>query len=468
MSAEDRLRHLLRAAGPPPAASENDWSIFVHVAHRARRRHRVTAMVAAALLVGGAAGVWAVDRVFDQTMPPSNEPVEPVLLTDDLPRECPEAEPYEPESDLGAVAFVRNGDLFRTDLEGGEVKLVETGNRPVEPDVQWSPDGRWISFGGGVVVRARGGAVCAPIGAVSEPTWGADHTLVGWRDGKVLFGGPGFEERASDLKGHAAEPRFAIDDGRLVAIATPAPGFSGPLGEPAIWILDLATGNASRSHTLPPRSTPQIAGWSPDSQWIFYWTERAGGAPKEPRSLWGVQRRSPSDPVQVGHLYHDNLTWCGDTLIATAPDRRLIAEGRRLVAAEGPNWTPRPLTNLATDIWFAPRCSPEGDAVAATTTKVYPKPSDPRSISLLSWPDAALRSQGTWVGPSQIAGGPTEWSSDGNWVMFELKFEDREGVSLRLTDYLDSGRGQARGIRFVELGAEADVYGRRAYDWYQP
>ena len=471
MSAEDRLRHLLRAAGPPPAATENDWSIFVRVAHRDRRRHRVIAMVAAVLLVGGAAGVWAVDRVFDQAMPPSNEPVEPVLLTDNVSRECPEAEPYEPESDLGAVAFVRFGDLFRTDLEGGEVKLVESGNRPVDPNVRWSPDGRWISFGHGVVVRARGGAVCRPLGAVSEAKWGAGNMLVGWRGGKVFFGGPGREAREADLDGRVAATPFAIDEeGRLVAIAGIVPGTPGARVRSAeIWVLELETGTATPSSSLPRPGTftPFIAGWSPDGQWILFWSTRTGSTQGDARPLMAVQPNGVQDPVQVGStpFYGDDLTWCGQILILEAGDDRLVPEGRRLVAARPPDWTIELLTNLANDIWSRPSCSPDGDAVAAMTFPVYPKRKDTSAITALGIGEG--HSAG-W----QLQGGeyrnPSEWSSDGNWLMVEQVNQDRRGVSLGLLNYGEASTLGGSRIHIIELGEEAEVLGPRAYDWYLP
>jgi Tol biopolymer transport system component len=283
----------------------------------------------------------------------------------------------------------------------------------------------------------------------------------------VLFGGPGLEARAADLKGHAAEPRFAIDDGRLVAIATPAPGFSGPLGEPAIWILDLATGNASRSHTLPPRSTLQIAGWSPDEQWILYWDTPEGSTPAEPRPLMAVQRRSSLGPVRVGEtrLYGDDLTWCGQMLILEAGDDRLVPKGRRLVAARPPNWTIELLTNLANDIWSRPSCSPDGDAVAAMTFPVYPKRKDTSAIT-------ALGIGGGHSARWQLQGGeyrnPSEWSSDGHWLMVEQVNQDRRGVSLGLLNYGEASTLGGPRIHIIELGEEAEVLGPRAYDWYLP
>ena len=468
MSTEDRLRNLLRSAGPPPVPTEGDWSIFVHGAHRDRRRRRVTAMVAAAVLVGGAAGVWAVDRLADRAIPPAGGgPAEPAMLPRDVPTECPEADPYIPASDLGTVAYVRDGDLYRIDLEGGEIKLVESGNRSFDPHVRWSPDGRWISFGEGYVVPARGGEVCAPLGTVAEPKWGADHTLVGWRDGQVLLGGPGLETREVYLKGHAAEPRFAVDDGRLVAIATPAPGFSGPLGEPAIWILDLATGNASRSHTLPPDSTPQIAGWSPDGRWILYWDTPKGTSPNGPRPLWAVQRRISLGAVQVGRaaLYGDRLTWCGDMVVVTARDDRLEERGRRLVGARAPGWTPQPVTNLAGDIWSEPVCSPDGEEVVATTVPVYSRASAAKSISVHS---VGRGNSASWTFSGDFeTRNPTRWSSDGEWLMVELE-HGRGGVSLSLLAYRATTEGSARRIDIVELGAEAEMLGPRAYHWYRP
>jgi hypothetical protein len=468
MNAEERLRHLLRSAGPPPAVTENDWSIFVHTAHRDRRRHRLTAMVAALLVVGVAAGTWAVDRIGDQTMPAG--PVETVVLPDEVPRECPEAEPYEPASDLGAVAFVRNGDIYRTDIQGGELKLVETGNRPVDPDVQWSPDGRWISFGGGRIVRASGGAVCAPLGAVSEPTWAGPDMLVGIGAGRLLIGGPGRPRQESDLNGRFARPPVAVDGGRLVAIVATVPGASGnnTITGREIWLLDVETRDARRALSLPTNwaVVPEIAGVSPDGQWIFYWNTPRDAEPTEPRPLMAVRLGSTNVPIQVGRtpLYGDDLTWCGNQLIVTAPDKRLIKQGRQLAAARAPDWNLEPLSILAGDIWSQPVCAPTGGAVAAITYPVYPRKKDTPRIRILGLARGGSESQmqnGEYRNPS-------EWSSDGEWVMVELKLFDTGTTSLTLLGPGGPTRFDAPRIRLMELGPEAEELGPLSYDWYQP
>jgi len=462
MNAEDRLRRFLRSAGPPPVVTEGDWSVFVQVAHRRRHRQRVAAAVAAGIVVVGAAGVWAVDRLTESTMPAG--PVDPVILPDDVPRECPDAEPYEPASRLGTVAFVRNGDLYRADLEGGEVKLVETGDRSIEPYVQWSPDGRWIHFGDGVVVRAQDGEVCRPLGAVSEAEWGAGDTLVGWRRGNVLFGRPTEESREASFAGGIAGTPVVGNDGRLVATSVGTRLLSEG---PELWILDLATGDTSKLVDLPLRTEPGVAGWSPDDQWVFYWNMSQGDTREEPRHLMAVQRRSSPRPVQVGDtpLFGDELTWCGDHLIVAAPDERLIRNGRRLAAARAPEWSVQPLTILAEDIWLDPLCSPEGDAVAAITFPVYPRKTDTPRIRIQSLGGVPESESRMRTGEFR---NPSEWSSDGAWVMVEVKRLGTGAISLSLQGLGGPTRFDTTRVDLIELGPEAEELGPRTYDWYQP
>ena len=465
MNSEERLRHLFRSAGPPPTVTDNDWSIFVHAAHRDRGRHRMTAMVAAAAVIAIAAGTFAVDRIGDQSLPPSGE-VEPVILTDDVPQECPEAEPYEPASNLGAVAFVRDGDVYRADLQDGEMKLVETGNRYVEPDVQWSPDGRWISFGEGLVVRATGGAACEPLGEVSDAEWGAGDTLVGRRRARVFFGKPGGEAQEAHIDGRVtATPLVPDHGGRLVAFAAIDPDSRG---RTQIWVLDLALERALLTHELPetdPFERPEIAGWSPDGQWIFYWETWQGSFPSESGSLTAIRRTPSPARIKVGRaLYKDDLTWCEDTLIVVAPDDRLVKDGRRLVTAAAPDWTPLPVSNNVESVWSNPVCSPDGQSVAAATTPVYPKVSDRgRNISVHTVGRTHNENWG-YSGDFETRN-PVGWSSDGDWVMAELQSLGG-GISLTLLDYGD--RRTALQLNPVELGEEAEMLGTRAYDWYQP
>ena len=468
MNAEDRLRRFLRSAGPPPVVTEGDWSVFVQVAHRRRHRQRMAAVVAAGIVVVGAAGVWAVDRLTESTMPAG--PVEPVILPDEVPRECPDAEPYEPASRYGTVAFVRDGDLYRADLEGGEVKLVETGNRNIEPDVGWSPDGRWIYFGEGVVVRAQDGEVCRPLGVVSDAQWGTGDTLVGIGAGRLLFGNPGGSRQEADLDGRFARSPLSIEGGRLIALLATVPGSgNNTIRAEEIWVFDVETGEATGGLRLAqnPATSPEIADLSPDGKWVFYWDRPRPWAPSDPSPLMAFHLGSTRDPVQVGTepLFGDQLTWCGEQLIVNAPDKRLIRSGRRLAASTAPDWNVRPLSILAGDIYSDPLCSPDGGAVAAITFKVYPGRNATPRIHILGLGN-------TPGSDSQMQGGeyrnPSEWSSDGRWVMVELKRLGTGTISLSLQGLGGPTRFDTTRVNVIELGSEAEQLGPRTYDWYQP
>ena len=181
-----------------------------------------------------------------------------------------------------------------------------------------------------------------------------------------------------------------------------------------------------------------------------------------------VQRWSRADPVQVGDepFFGESLTWCGRQLILEATDGRLIKEGRRLVATQDPEWTVQPLTILAGDIYSDPLCAPDGDAVAAIAFPVYPRrQNNTARITILGLGQTA-------GSDSLIQGGeyrnPSEWSSNGEWVMVEATRFDTGTISLRLQGSAGQSGLTLPRIQLIDLGEEAETLGPLTYDWYQP
>src|SRR5207253_10802569 len=136
--------------------------------HMRSTKSRISAVFAAILAVAGiAAAAWA----FRGVRPAESG-----------------ANSCGPARGLGSVAYLRAGALHVADLSTCRDRVLV---RDAGPPVRWSPDGRWIAFGDGRMVRAAGGAARRPLGtAMASWAWSPTGDFAGvTRAGGVLAGG---------------------------------------------------------------------------------------------------------------------------------------------------------------------------------------------------------------------------------------------------------------------------------------
>ena len=184
------------------------------------------------------------------------------------------------------MAYAANGSLHILELSSGRNRvLVPRQAAPGGWPVSFSPDGRWVAFGPGLVVAAAGGRVCSPLGmrsatAAYAMTWqwlpGRDVLIAETPSGSLI---------EATMTGHLRRlpirvyPSWAVDpSGRYIAYGY-SPHPTAP-GVEQIRVLDLATGSVRILYRGPRHriAPPGVAEWSPDGRWVFFWPDADNSA----------------------------------------------------------------------------------------------------------------------------------------------------------------------------------------------
>ncbi|HEX9123107.1 MAG TPA: hypothetical protein VF984_07065 [Actinomycetota bacterium] len=400
------------------------------------------------------------------------------VLRAPIARRCPPAPAFHPGS-AGAVAYIAQGSLHLVDLSSGRDRvLVRRGEvRLVHGPVAFSPDGRWVAFGQGLVVPSAGGRVCSPLGKRPPPRY-ASASSWRWmpdRDvliGQTLHGGlieAGVEGRRRRLP--IRVDSWALDPtGRRIAY-----GHSPHVPRiQQIRVYDLATGSRRILYRGSPRriAPPRVAKWSPDGRWILFWTrlENSASLAADGLPLLAVAAKTGrTERITPGMLvYPGFLSWCGGRLIAAVGWDRYVTRGKRIVWAVPPHWRTGLLTPDRSRSWYEPACSPDGTRVAVVSTRSGAEPrfdAWDRSLWILSpgcgAPEQLLSTPGfSYENPI--------WSADGRSILVvRRESKPRARASLCLTRVDRPGRC----TRVVRLGRVGfGYYGINAYglDWYEP
>jgi hypothetical protein len=272
---------------------------------------------------------------------------------------------------LGKIAFVSLGRLELVDLARCSVRVLRA--RGAE-EVRFSPDGRWIGFGGVVdgsptgldVISVNGGPVRTPLGrGVLAWTWSPRGALLYGitPEGTLVSATPDGPRRvvaahaAAISFGYYGEPLPVSPDGRLAAVDRSVCRTS--IGE--LDTVDLRTG-ARTVAIRRPGEYLTIAGFSPDGRWLLFWaaTMCSSSLAADGWPLYAVPASGGSAVKVVGHmlLYDDFLSWCGRRLIAAAGPDRQTNQGSTLVSVAPPGWRPRTLARAGKLSWVSPACAP--------------------------------------------------------------------------------------------------------------
>jgi Tol biopolymer transport system component len=272
------------------------------------------------------------------------------------------------------IVFARHGDgIWTVAPLGGEPRRIVA--RGFNPDV--SPDGTWLVF---------------------------EHDRKLWR---VQADGAGLQPIESVpqrmFEGVFASPAISPDGQRVAYFMQE----TGPLGD--LWVVPLESGEPVRlTHDRVEAGDPA---WTPDGQWILFWSRRGGS-----RNLWQVPAAGGTPVPLTSGAGEDGAP-------AVAPDggRLLFTNTRNrwvLTVLDPGGGEPREILERRDPIWL-PEAGPDGQIAF-----FFPRA---RGYHVFT-----LASDGTRL--AQVTDGEERWnlhprwSADGQWLYY---YEERPELAFR-------------------------------------
>jgi hypothetical protein len=398
----------------------------------------------------------------------------------------------------GLVAFVARGRLELVDL--GRCR-VSVRRAPGATEVRFSPDGRWLAYGGRTgantsgpaspsgpaVVPVRGGAVRTPLGAgVLAWTWGRSGAVLYGitSDGSLVSATPDGPRRviaahvATIANDYYGEPLELSPDGEQVVVDRSAcqPQTAGELDT-----VNLRTGAVA---VALRRSGAffTFAGWSPDGRWLLFWTANqcSGSLAADGWPLEAVPAAGGSPVQVVPHmlLYDDFLSWCGRDLIAAAgPDRQTNMDSKLVEVAVG-GWRRRTIEPAGALSWVSPACAPGGHVLVAAAGLNSDRARfgiEHRSIWLLRAGRGAPVRRLSLPPSTDLSDEAPRFSRDGRWVMFVRSDVLTAGLSASSRDTIELVRTSGAGGAVPIVTFTSDDFSYYDHfdwpyeiDWYQP
>lgn len=496
MSTEDRLHRLMSTVGQNDV-DPGSWSDFVAVAHRHRSRHQIIttagALAAVVLVSLGTAAVLNLDRA-EVDIPPSDRNVVPVPLPEDVPSDCPTA-PEFTEGPLGTVAYLGATELHVLDVATGEDWILVQGGAGFGEglftrEVRISPDGRWVSFGGGLMVPTAGGEVCAPLGeGVHDLEWGPDGRIValsdGEPDGELVVGGVHETAVGHSYGGYPFKSLALSPDGHLAAVAAIPPDVrvsdhSDESSEwrenlPGLWVIDLEASSdevLKFSPLLGDQAGIEIAGWSPDGQWILFWNTYDAPSLDADGSPLRALEIETGDVVTITDAMiseRDQMTWCAGRLVFTDGGGRGPTQDEKVIAStEPPGWVVAELhPSDFPGSYVDPACDEGGKRLAATRAFT-----DGVGLSsLILWTEGT--DQQTEIRPSGKVGQITGYihpklSEDGSTVVVEVMAPNMGGGDGANELLVISGTERTILGLLGSPSSFVHVGGSPSWDWHRP
>jgi WD40-like Beta Propeller Repeat len=148
-----------------------------------------------------------------------------------------------------------------------------------------------------------------------------------------------------------------------------APGVRTTGGSPAVQRLYVHGRLVFTHWETGPLVPLRVSG---DGRWVFFFVDEFGGQSSiaDGTPLYVVSTRGGA-VHDLGEMlpYPDYLTWCGGELVYTPGTDRVAIDGKHLVAAAPPDWTPRPLWDDPARTFGSPTCEPGRSAVAVLSQR---------------------------------------------------------------------------------------------------
>lgn len=487
MNVEERLHRMMSNVGGDVA--EGAWTDFLSTAHRRHTRYRVvTAFAIVAAVVAAGVGTAAVLNMEgnDLDLMPADRNIVPAPIPVDVPTGCPTPGEVD-EGSLGTVAYLGATELHVVDVATGHDEILVQGGPGFGEgffagEVRISPDGRWVSFGEGLMVPTAGGEVCAPLGqGVQDLQWTPDGRAVALNGGSLTVGGPGLV--ANKIHDDFV-PRFesfvmSPDGQRAAAAVSPSAHETDRSG---IWVVDISSEEVVRlTRTTTDPAGVVIAGWDPKGRWVLFWntypnseSAHADGSPLRALNIDSDETVELSDgmPRDRGQV----ASCDGFVVIADVPGR-LAEEGHVITILDPADWTSHPLPGDEGESYVDPSC---GGDEAETLDQIVATAAPGAEATLgevekqtsIVWldPHSGEVFNRTAV-PGRISRFPV--MSPSGYVVFEARERGASEGELYLYGTYDQPINPLDGeltrlAEFVHVDDYPYLGGTRSWDWHQP
>ena len=344
---------------------------------------------------------------------------------------------------------------------GGRVLVPRGAAAPV----RWSADGRYVSFGGGVV-SVDGGRVFRGLGGVWAPR---GHSLAALTaGGGVIVRAPGSPDRRVVADGFSAQSLAFDPTGTRIAVGRARPRRSRAPADREVWIVEVRTGARRlvyRSPTSDPRR-PVFTRWPPGGFVLF----RLALLPANSANLDGLPLRAvparggaARTVAEAALSYDEFYAGCGGRLAFVAGFDRMTTRGKRIVLAGPPGWRGADVSRDRGRSWVSPACSRSGRLVAASGGRNWSQSRfglERRAIWVLS-PDGRTRRRLT-APPRGRSDELPRWSAGGRTLFFVRSGPTTRDAVARGLLYLVGLDGRVSGP-LADLGRTSNYYGR--YGW---
>ena len=367
---------------------------------------------------------------------------------------------------FGRIAFLRTGDVWVKDLPDGQERQLTRDGLNAQP--RWSASREWLAFTRAspagadtsgesrrelwVVGADAGGAHRLDSGPVGQVRWSpvADRLAFGTPNGAVVTDADGSNRH--DLP--SADFGAWSPDGAWLAytrIDLLAPGTGGdpPQRRASLWVV---RADGSEARKLLDAGTPSdqgflVADWSPDAQYVLYWTDPGFSASllADGTELMAVPVAG-GQPVQVVDktlVYRDGFQWSADgsRLVVVEGGLRMAWENKAIAVTTIGGSLRRLSDPARADVH--PAWSPDGRWIAYS--------SGPAAPGVGGGDDArrALAQRRIWVmqadGSAKRQLTNTDkrdewprWSADGSHIVFVRLADERAQLWLMRTDGADA------------------------------
>jgi dipeptidyl aminopeptidase/acylaminoacyl peptidase len=249
------------------------------------------------------------------------------------PEPCP-----QPITDYGVLAYVQQGNVYIRELPDGKPQRIATQDQASKP--RWSPSGKWLLFQLDMAdkkersfVVGRDGSGLREVCRDWQAAWVGPNDELAFEDGAIwLAHAPSFQRRQLARMPHKKRNdsiTFLVSpDRKQIAfqrwwVNWNREGTEFSKGTGVLWVQ-----NADGAHRRKlydshgsKEELPVIAGWSPDSRYVFMgtWVYHAGSGNLDGTPLYVFDTRTGRRKSLAPNLVMKHFDW-----YAYSPNKSLI------------------------------------------------------------------------------------------------------------------------------------------------